>query len=325
MRNLLFISLLLTLSFQTSAQGDVTDEFEITEPTAEINAPKDIVNPDQNMLDEPGRATPELNEASTPNEVPLELSTQKSEPTPVDDGTVLVQERNEEQVQRVDNPNELVELRSPQDVFLPYKQRQNSWGFLFSIGAEQTKFPRYITQIGDPATDFFNFSDLMGPSGVTQLSIELGPKYNTKMGSFALLGGYGSIDARSDHVGSTTNFSMQRYSATVIYYLDTLFAEAYAIPYFGAGIWQADMEESSAALPDEVGKFSSEPGSQYRFGALFGLDWIEGDAARVSRRKNGTQGTFLNVYAITTSMSESNPQADISSDMDLGASLVIEF
>ena len=208
---------------------------------------------------------------------------------------------------------------------MPYKQRQNNWGFLFSIGTEQHNFPGYLTQVGVSNGDNYNFSDLFGNNPVNLFNVETGPKYNTRVGSFAVLVGYGTIYAKSSHVGSLSKFTMQRYSATAVYYLDTFFSEPYFIPYVAGGMWQADMRETSASYPNEVGKFSTKPGTQYRFGALLGLDWIEGDAARASRRKNGTQGTFLNIYAVTTTMSESNPDPDLGEAMALGASLVVEF
>ena len=314
----------------TFAQGEVSDEFEIQEPPVEINSSQDSIKPEDPMSEAVEQTPLQQNqnsESQNANSAPaIDLSTgPETTPSPEEEGTVLVRERNEDTAPAANNPNELVELRTPQDVFLPYKQRQTDWGFLFSIGMEQATFPGYLTQVGVSNGDNFNFTDLFGNNPVSLFSIELGPKYNTKMGSFALLGGYGSIDTKSSHVGSESTFSMKRYSVSVAYYLDTLFSEPYFIPYVAGGMWQADMTETSASYPDEVGKYSSEPGTQYRFGALFGLDWIEGEASRISRRRNGTQGTFLNVYAITTTMSEADPDPDLGSEMDIGASLVIEF
>ena len=330
MKNRLLGFSLLIFSLTTFAQGEVSDEFEIQEPAVEINSSKESIKPEDPM-GEAINETPLVPESSNKNteknvEPSFDLTTMpEATPTPSqeEEGTVLVRERNEEKAPA--NPNELVELRTPQDVFLPYKQRQNQWGFLFSAGAEQCMFPGYLTQVGIANGDDYTFEDLFGKNGVNMFSVEMGPKFNTQMGSFGFLFGYGSIFAKSSHVGSMTKFSMQRYSASIAYFLDMLFTEPYFIPYVAGGMWQADMRETSATYPDEVGKYSSKPGTQYRFGALFGLDWIEGDASRVSRRQNGTQGTFLNVYAITTKMSESNPDPDLSSEMDLGASLVIEF
>lgn len=242
-----------------------------------------------------------------------------------DDETILVKTREEPETSPLENSDGLVEVRTPRDVFLPYKQRQSPWGFLFSAGAEQTKFPRLLTQVGVSLGDDNSFEDLFGKNGITMLNVELGPKYNTSMGSFAMLGGYGHLNKQDSRIGSESEVTFTRYSVSVLYYLDTLFTEPYFVPYVGGGMWQADYRETSEFYPDEVGSYTTKPGTQWRFGALLGLDWIEGDTARINRRRNGTQGTFLNVYAISTMMSEKDPDPNLENDLDLGASLIVEF
>ncbi len=290
------------VSISSYSQDEVTDEFEINDAPIEINSSQENLQR---------------------TEAPLDLSSQENQ-DPIENDTIVVRTREDENL-KYTGTNDLVEVRLPQDVFLPYKQRQSDWGFIFSLGAEQTKFPSLLTQVGLSMGDDYTFEEMFGKNGVTMFSLEAGPKYNTRSGSFGILAGYGSLNAKDSRIGSESEITVTRYALNIIYYLDTLFTEAYFIPYVGGGLWQADYRETSETYPDEVGKYTTKPGTQYRVGALFGLDWIEGDAARVSRKQNGTQGTFLNVYALTTMMSESNPDPDLQSELDLGASIVVEF
>ncbi len=313
-------TLLLFFSVTSFAQEDITDEFEIQEPAVEINSSKESIRPSDELKNVPTSDSFDLSTA--PQEAAAEEANQNAEAD-----TVLVRTRDEDSSSVVANPSGLVEVRMPVDSFSPYKQRQKDWGFLVSLGMEQAKFPNLVTAFATDATDNFSFEEMLGNDSAALLSLELGPKYNTQAGSFALLFGYGSFDTKSKAKERLTKTRIQytRYEMSTVYYLDTVFEEAYFIPYAGAGIWQGYYKESPDFYPGESEKYSTDIGTQYRVGALFGLDWIEGDAARVSRRKNGTQGTFLNFYAISTMMSESNPQVNLENEFDIGATIVMEF
>ncbi len=334
--------LLLSFSVSSFAQEEISDEFEIQESGVEINSSKESIRPSGEMKGAPESSpfdtrTTRTTEVPTsdsfdlstaPQEAAAEEATQAAEASQDSEAdTILVRTRDEDQSSIVANPSGLVEVRMPVDNFLPYKQRQRDWGFLISFGAEQTKFPNLLTTVGQNQVtpDDFTFAEMFGKNGIQMFNIELGPKYNTSAGSFAFLASYGTASKKDSRLGAEGEVTFTRYALSVVYYIDTIFDEAYFIPYVGGGAWQADYRETSESYPDEVGKYSTDPGMQYRFGALFGLDWIEGDAARVSRRTNGTNGTFLNVYAISTMMSESDPEVNLENEMDLGASLVIEF
>ncbi len=343
MKKCAFVASLFLLSFSSVsfAQEEITDEFEIQGPGVEINSSKESIRQSDEIKDVPESSpfemgNPRTTEAPTsdsfdlstaPQEAAADEASQNAEATQdADTDTVLVRTREEDSAV-VANPSGLVEVRMPVDSFLPYKQRQKDWGFLVSLGAEQAKFPNLVTPFATNDTDNFSFEEMLGSDSAALFSLELGPKYNTKAGSFALLFGYGSFDTKSKAKERLTKTRIEytRYETSVVYYLDTFFDEAYFIPYAGAGIWQGYYKESPDFYPGESEKYSTDIGTQYRVGALFGLDWIEGDAARVSRRQNSTQGTFLNFYAISTMMSESNPQVNLENEFDIGATIVMEF
>ncbi len=215
---------------------------------------------------------------------------------------------------------ELVEVRTNESIYYPYKQRQNQWGFSFSLGAENVSYPGLISQFDEESFEF-----LYGTSGVPMLSLELGPKYNMSWGSLALLAGYGLLDITDDRSGANDELTIQRYSATAVFYLDNIWGEPYFVPYVGGGIWMADYSEIRGAYPDEVSNTSTDLGYHYKVGALIGLDWIEPESTLRSRRETGMKAMFVNVYASSTFMSESEPDPDLENELDLGASLVFEF
>ena len=215
---------------------------------------------------------------------------------------------------------ELVEVRTNESIYYPYKQRQNQWGFTFSLGAENVNYPGLISQFDEESFEF-----LYGSSGVPMLNLELGPRYNMSWGSLALLAGYGLLDITDDRSGASDELTIQRYSATAVFYLDNIWSEPYFVPYVGGGIWMADYSEIRGAFSDEVSNTSTDLGYHYKVGALIGLDWIEPESTLKSRRETGMKAMFVNVYASSTFMSESEPDPDLENELDLGASLVFEF
>lgn len=215
---------------------------------------------------------------------------------------------------------ELVEVRTNERIYYPYKQRQHQWGFSFSLGAENVNYPGLISQFDEKS-----FETLYGSSGSPMLNLELGPRYNMSWGSLALLAGYGLLDIADDRSGADDELTVQRYSATAVFYLDNLWSEPYFVPYIGGGIWMADYSELRGAFPDQASNTSTDIGYHYRMGALLGLDWIEPESTLKSRRETGMKAMFVNVYASSSFMSESKPDPDLENELDLGASLVFEF
>lgn len=301
-----------------------TDDFDIEEEAFEINPSQelDINNTSEGDL---GRATvldsedkvseinsiePDVIEASTDDEAKTKTAQEEKS-----NSNTQASSENADY-----SGDELVELRSNATIYLPYKLRQNPWGFSFSLGAEQANFPALISQFDDNT-----FEALFGSGGITMPVIEVGPKYNFSWGSLGLLFGYSSLSASDSRIGSESTLNIQRLSATATLYLDGLFSEAYIVPYVGAGIWQSEFSEESESFPGDVREYSTDPGYHMRVGALLGLDWIDLERMYRSRRETGITAMFLNVYASTSYMSESAPDPDLENEFDIGASLVFEF
>lgn len=304
----------------------------------EINQSKENINEDPFLLEDPtlngdlqsedpNAAGEELSPAAETTNTTTEsnVSETADEPAaiPAEDETVLVRERvdRDEHTQGNGTEDNLVEVRSAHDIFLPYKQRQDPWGFLFSLGGEFIFFPNLVSQY-----DFDTYQDMFGSTPNMAMSLELGPKYNMSWGSLGLTFGYASLDISDDRLdGVEAGLKFNRYSATLAYYLDTLWSEAYFVPYVAGGAWQADYEETSDEYPDETRKYTTDVGYHWRVGGLFGLGWLEPNTALRSRRTAGLQEAFLNIYVSSTYMAESDPDPDLESEMDIGATIVLEF
>ena len=331
-----FLSLFILLFFVTTSpvfsQDVFEDAFEIN-PSQELNKndTEDLTSGRTSIMGiEDSSEAAESDEFQiSPEEIklndenPFQADDNKSnfEDTTISSSESEVIEDSPETAQIPTAPGvELVEVRTNESIYYPYKQRQNQWGFSFSLGAENVSYPGLISQFDEESFEF-----LYGSSGVPMLSLELGPRYNMSWGSLALLAGYGLLDITDDRSGANDELTIQRYSATAVFYLDNLWGEPYFVPYVGAGIWMADYSEIRGAYPDEVSNTSTDLGYLYKVGALIGLDWIEPESILKSRRETGMKAMFVNVYASSTFMTESEPDPDLENELDFGASLVFEF
>lgn len=301
-----------------AAPDEATDEFDLSEPAFEINSSQGQESNDS-KAQEPAIVEDTADQGSPASDAPIEAQEDS-----VSDPRVMVRE---EVQQPIDSKQELVEVRSRRHIFLPYKQRQQRWGLVVALGAELVTFPNLYSQFTEADGSVAHSEDLFGSDGITAMGLEIGPKYNTSIGSFGLNLGFAMIQASEKDAG----LDIRRVSSTFSYYLDTIWSEPYFVPYFGVGAWQAEYSETAGFVDaggspvDMEMKYSSEIGYHWRLGGLINLDWLEPKTALRSRRNLGLQATFLNLYATSTYMSESSPDPDLESEMDFGASLLLEF
>lgn len=308
-------SLIALLSALSTTPAFTQDEFDVLD---------DVVNIDESIGESPTEDTLDSADSILPED-PMPLIQETQELMVTDDAVSEPEsdlpEPQEELVEvREKSSDEYVEIRTSHDIFLPYKQRQNPWGFSFSLGAEQVDFPNLVSQFDDNS-----FQSLFGSNGLTMLSAELGPKYNFSWGSLSMLLGYGHLSAKDSRIQVEAGLDITRYSATAVLQLDSFWDEPYFVPYFGLGAWQSDYAETSADQPGEVMRYSTEIGYHVRVGALFGLDWLEPATVLRARKQTGIKGVFVNVYASTSFMAEPSPDPDLENEYDLGASLVFEY
>src|SRR5688500_5528419 len=113
---------------------EFADPFEINESKEEIQteiAPEPVENKDP------------FDDIAI--EDPATQKTEQNQPEPEEE-TVIIREKIEPiAVPAEPTGDNLVEIRSSNDIYLPYKQRQYPWGFVFSAGAEIVNFPNLIS------------------------------------------------------------------------------------------------------------------------------------------------------------------------------------
>ncbi len=328
---ILFMTLISVLIMSPPpALAQEGDEFDVLEEPFRTN-PSQELDPEDVELDTSRVSISEETQADIPIDQQQEindkteqsLTTDKSDPA-----FEIMEEPNKAQLPpTVEKTHEgngeddgLVEIRSNAAIFLPYKQRQDRWGWTFSLGAEFVDFPSLISQFDDNS-----FQAVFGSSGQTMPVLELGPKFNFSWGSLGLQLGYSLLDITNESLGAKNALRIQRLSSTATFYLDALFSEGQFIPYGSFGVWQSEYSEETSAAPGDIREYSTEPGYHARFGALIGLDWLDLSAMYRSRRETGITAMFINVYGSTSYMSESSPDPDLENELDIGASLQFEF
>ncbi|MFN8846672.1 MAG: hypothetical protein ACK5V3_07035 [Bdellovibrionales bacterium] len=321
LRFILTCSFMLICAVDSRAQE--SDEFEISEEPFRTNPSQDF-DPEDIELDTSRIST--IESEPVPNKNDLEILEQPKKVSEIEE-TAIAQDTADSRFRPPSKTFEgngeedgLVEVRSNSSIYLPYKERQNRWGWTFSLGAENVDFPSLISQFDDNS-----FQTLFGSNGQTMPVLELGPKYNFSWGALGLQFGYSILDITNQSLGADNSLRIQRLSGAATLYLDSLFSEGQFIPYGSFGIWQSEYAEETSAAPGEVIEYSTDPGYHARFGALIGLDWLDLDSMYRSRRETGITAIFINVYASTSYMSESSPDPDLENEMDIGASLHFEF
>jgi hypothetical protein len=222
-------------------------------------------------------------------------------------------------------------LEKTPDYSSAYLQRRGTHGALFSVIYEKFYPIDYRSQFDDGYIE-----DIIGEDRVDLIGLEIGYKYNFKLGSFAVLGNYasGAIDGQIG--GNERNLAFTKYGVSANYAIDALFDEPWVVPYIQAGAQQFVVAESSIA-----GDLEATPNVSfnYKLGLLFQLDWFENfmdDTARVERlRSSALENTFLDVYA-TEYLASSNAldasaqtgtegDPNLRSSFELGIGLKLEF
>ena len=223
-----------------------------------------------------------------------------------------------------------VEVESRTDMTLPYKQRRSKWGFLFFAGMEKF-YPAYYKSL------ILNqdFKDFSGSEMITLGSVELGAKYNTRIGSFSLMGGYSAGSISNPDLG-LTDLNVAIYKTSINYAMDNLFQEPYVVPYVQTGVHLIKYLETSVAGSVESEESNlTDPIYHFRTGLLFQLNWLEKKIDPNTHydglMSSGLENTFIDVfysyYASPLTVSEAVGQdgdPDFESS-EYGVGLKLEF
>jgi hypothetical protein len=215
------------------------------------------------------------------------------------------------------------------DPTLPYKQRRNPWGVLFSVNYEQFTPENYYSLILNQ--DYKTFS---GDKSIPLIGAEFGVKYNFSMGSLSALVGYsqGTIDNTAAGLDKITASITK---AGVNFALDNLMDEPYVVPYGQIGIHSIDWSENSVVSNVTTEEsFSTDWNFHYKVGLSFQLNWIEKSIDPSSQEdslRSGLENTYIDMfytsYAQPSQVAEVNGaegEADLQSSQ-IGAGLKLEF
>lgn len=213
----------------------------------------------------------------------------------------------------------LVEVRERPSINSPYRDRRNTFGGLFSIGAENLFMADYLSLLDDNY-----YEDLFGDSDISLFGVELGLKYNFSLGSLALSAGYSMGSITDNRVGQERKLEISKPYLELTYYLDTLMKEPYVVPYIGGEVWTMMVKEQAITSQVED-SLTTDVGFSFKVGLLFQLNWLDKDAAQSGYSDFHIQNTFLDVYAIQNTETQGEGDPNTSSDFNWGAGLKIEF
>lgn len=313
MKQFILFLFFTTLSFgYTKAQDNFEDEFIDPGFQVEPTAPGTVKT-------EPAPMQIESNE----------IKSNTSFPTSVDSGTGT--EENFAESQSEDKTGAVL-LEKQRNLTASYKQRRSRHGLLASITYEKYYPTDYFSQLRDVYIE-----EIIDTDKIDLVGGELGYKLNFKIGSLALLANYarGSIEGLVGTSKRTLTFKRMGASANIA--ADNFFEEPWVVPYGQVGIHQFQVEEDDLSSKKNLSTTTSIA-LNYRFGLLFQLNWIEKSIDPSTQidglRSSGLENTFLDVY-MANHLASSNTydpaipaskgDPDLSSDMELGVGLKLEF
>ncbi len=213
----------------------------------------------------------------------------------------------------------LVEVKQQYSTEIPYKERREKFGWVFSVGSENLFMSEYISLL-----DANYYEDLFGEEDLTFFQVELGLKYNFKLGGIELSAGYGMGSVTDNRIGDDRKLEISKPFLGLTLYLDTIMKEPYVVPYFGAQIWTMDIKEV-AVTSDIEDAITTDIGFSYKIGLLFQLNWLDRDSAQTGYQDHHIQNTYLDVFVAQNAGTQGEEDPDTSSDFNWGAGLKIEF
>ncbi|MGZ3798055.1 MAG: hypothetical protein ACXVB1_16915, partial [Pseudobdellovibrionaceae bacterium] len=210
--------------------------------------------------------------------------------------------------------NDLVELHYPVEINVPYRDRRETSGFLFSLGYENVMLDRYVSIV-----DFTTFyQDMFGNSEFPVYGIELSYKYNFALGALTANFGFGYGTISDDGSGIARSLTLTKYTFSGSYIMDALFKEPYVAPYVTAGIMRIGLEETAA---DKTEKGNIDLLYFYQAGLLFQLNWLDPTVSKKNLLDYGLENTYLDIFVSKYEPSSNVNDPDTSTDYSIGAGI----
>jgi hypothetical protein len=225
---------------------------------------------------------------------------------------------------RAETPDSgLVEVHYPSEILSSYKERRRTHGANLGINLTQMVPYNWESLLDDQL-----YSDTYGETPISLISLELGYKFNFKLGSLSLILGYGTGQATADLSGVLRDMFVDKYFIKAMYVMDNLFKEPYIAPYIGGSVWQMEITESEDGDP-EIYSLTTGYGLEYSAGLLIQLNWIEnwltdGDSKQ-ALAELGLENTYIDLFVSQHMRAQGELEAPTATDLNYGAGLRLEF
>ena len=209
-----------------------------------------------------------------------------SETTPEDSVVVERSQLKEEE------PNDgTIEVVYAPELLAPYSERRSDWSIFGGITVDQIYPDKYRSGF-----DNLSYDQIFGSEPISMIQLEVGPKYNTSLGSLNVnfIAGHGSTSGRK--TGLKRKLKMTKLAASATYILDVFFDEPYVAPYVSRQIVKFDWQEDIVLTDNATISGSTEPAFALTAGVLIQLNWIEPVASLRSQSEIGLQNTFLDLF-----------------------------
>ncbi len=218
--------------------------------------------------------------------------------------------------------SEPVEVLRASEFDSPYKERRSRWGLEVGFQYEQIYPFNYVS--GVPGVTVVNYSDFAGSETIPLSQFFLGGRFNTSLGALAagIQYGTGNLYIPADN-GENTSFDLIKEGLYLGLYLDAFFSEPYMAPYGKFELFRFTYTESVDGKGTYDGTTDLTLG--YTLGALFQLNWLDKESARVGLRDSGIQNTYLDVYVSSYMPSIDDLDPNFETEFDLGVGLRLEF
>ena len=233
---------------------------------------------------------------------------------------VLAQDESSVEIQKVQVEPSYVETVKTDARFQlkPYLERRGKWGSTLSLA-----YSAYAPENLESSYVAIGIAQIYQKPTAPMIELQGTFKRNTPIGSLGAELGFGYFSSGSNDTtvaDSTIEFKMLRMGVTAS--LDTLYKEPFIVPYGSAGLYTIYFTETQGDL-SFIGNTQVAP--YLSAGAMFLLDWLDRDAARISYEDTGTQSSFLFGEIRTMMASGAEQDPDFSSAWHWNAGVRVEF
>jgi hypothetical protein len=298
----------------TDAPAEISEDLSLessTVPTAEATAEPSVETAVEPPAESPAAvadtpAEPATDAVAEPTSEALAVPTNE----PVVENTPSSSESGE--------PAGLVEIQYPDEYQGPYLENRGTHGFMFDVNYQQY-VPKSMLSQFEQAT----YKSVYENNPIALVEVQLAYKYNFALGGLTLGLGYGGGSTSSEVTGKDRSITLTKTSLAAGYIMDALFDEPYVAPYGQIQAWQMSIKEDSAGSPSL--SQTTQVGFAYTVGALIQLNWLDESSAESGAHNFGLDNTYLDLFAVKYSKTQSVTDANTESDFSFGAGLRLEY